>query len=185
MVRQSNDGSGTEFSHWFRKNSGIYPSTRHDLSSSCNNPCSTPLFTVHNLDYILRCYQGKKAGWWMLIEEKRYSSDMRYAQKEAFKLVEAACLLDKKFKGFHLVQFENTTPDDGKIWVDGVQISRDEFIRFIRFESSYKMYLPHFKESCISHKKLFRAHIRGGKRNSHKKQREIPLTQYNITEFGE
>lgn len=119
----------------------------------------------------------------MLIEEKRYSSDMRYAQKEAFKLIEAACLLDKKFKGFHLIQFEKTNPDDGRIWLDGIQISRDELIKFIRFESSYKMYFPHFKESYSTHKHLFRARIPGRKGGKHKKTTIISATQYKINEF--
>jgi hypothetical protein len=35
--------------------------------------------------------------------------------------------------GYHLIQFENTTPDNGKIFLDGNEISREEFINFWAF----------------------------------------------------
>lgn len=179
MVRQSNDGTGTEFSHWFRENAMLYPSSRSDLPKSCD-PYIEPLFTVHNLDYILRCYQGHNAGKWMLLEEKRFSSKMRFAQQEAFKPVESACLLDKNFQGFHLVQFENTTPDDGRIWLDGNNIHKDDFVQFIRFEQNKRLYLPHFKESNHKTKELIRSRIKGRKIGGHNKIGVIAPTQARL-----
>lgn len=35
------------------------------------------------------------------------------------------------YKGFYIVTFENTTPDDGRMWVGNIEITRDEFIQML------------------------------------------------------
>jgi len=44
------------------------------------------------------------------------------------------------YYGYHLIEFEKTTPDDGKVWVDGRRVSREELIRFLRFEETTERY---------------------------------------------
>lgn len=98
MTRQSNDGTGTEFSHWLR----IQP----ELASS-----SGPIGT--NLDFIWSNY---KTGKWILMEEKRYMSPLSNVQKSMFGSLHRA-IFDNDYMGFWLVKFENTSPCDGFIRV--------------------------------------------------------------------
>ncbi len=45
------------------------------------------------------------------------------------------------YRGFHLLQFENTTPNDGKTFLDGKEINRNELIKFLKFEQPFDWYL--------------------------------------------
>jgi hypothetical protein len=36
--------------------------------------------------------------------------------------------------GFHTIVCQNTNPDDGDIYVDGVQVTQEQFLHFLRFE---------------------------------------------------
>ncbi|HUS99891.1 MAG TPA: hypothetical protein VMY59_06190, partial [Candidatus Thermoplasmatota archaeon] len=136
VIRQSNDGTGTEFSHWLRQQENCLPSKN-----------ATDCFTFHNLDYIEYCYKGKNKGKWMLIEEKRYSSDIRYSQEQIFKQLESVYFVDRNFLGCHLIQFENTNPEDGKIYIDYEENTLDELIKFLRFEYPKKRYPSFFPET--------------------------------------
>ncbi len=141
MIRQSVDGSGTPFSHWLREQNYFLP--------SCNAP---ECFTFVNVDYVIRCYKGPLAGKWMFLEEKRYKSTIKTrAQEETFKLIEKVGYLDPNFCGFHLLQFENTSPTDGKTYVDGIEMSVDMLYSFLRFELPPEQYYhTYFSESAMS-----------------------------------
>jgi hypothetical protein len=70
----------------------------------------------------------------MLIEEKRYMGDCRFPQKTQFKKLLKNIRKSELFKGFHLVQFENTSPDDGKIFLDRKEITKEQLIKFLQFK---------------------------------------------------
>lgn len=38
------------------------------------------------------------------------------------------------FKGYFLIQFERNGPDDGKIFFDGTEVSKDELIKILSME---------------------------------------------------
>lgn len=116
MTRQRNDSHSTEFGLWLRE--------QKEIDSSLG-------FVATNVDYLWRNY---KTGCWMLIEEKRYGSIAKYPQTEMFSLLDRACKNDPKYKGFHYLIFENTSPEDGSITLDGQQISKDDLIKFLKFE---------------------------------------------------
>jgi len=40
---------------------------------------------------------------------------------------------DEKYKGFHLLQFEKESPEDGMIFLNKVEITKEELIKFLRF----------------------------------------------------
>jgi hypothetical protein len=125
MTRQQNDlreGSSTEYSKWLRN--------EPQLDSSKG-------FVTTNLDYIWSNY---KTGRWMLIEEKRYKSTMTYAQIQQFKKLHAVAKQDDRYYGFHLIQFENTSPEDGKMWLDGKEITKEEHIKFLEFKADVEFY---------------------------------------------
>ena len=116
MTRKRNDEHSTEFGLWLRE--------QKELESSLG-------FVASNLDYIWGNY---KTGKWMLLEEKRHGRDVTYSQKQLFKKIHAACNGSENYVGIHLVVFENTSPDDGKIWLDRKEITKEDLILFLRFE---------------------------------------------------
>jgi len=117
MTRQRNDDHSTEFGIWLRK--------IKEIDSSLG-------FTATNIDYIWHNY---KTGDWMLIEEKRYNRDVSFTQKEMFKLVNKAIKNghnSKKYRGFHLLVFEKTSPEDGKVFLDRKEVTKEELLKFLK-----------------------------------------------------
>jgi len=116
MTKKRNDNHSTEFGLWLREQS--------EIDSKLG-------FTTSNIDYVWHNY---KTGEWMFVEEKRHGAKMSFSQHQIFKKVHAACFAseDKKYRGFHLLVFENTSPDDGKMWLNNSEISRNDLIVFLR-----------------------------------------------------
>ena len=69
----------------------------------------------------------------MLIEEKRYNQLPKFYQTAAFGIINSNCKQDDRYKGFHILVFENTSPEDGKIWLDHKLIDKMALIRFLQF----------------------------------------------------
>jgi len=90
-------------------------------------------YIATNLDYVWKNY---KTGDWMLIEEKRYGHKPRRWQHELFRQLHRVCTAagGSAFHGFHLIVFENTSPEDGRIWLDNKEISKDDLILFLQFK---------------------------------------------------
>lgn len=119
MTRKRNDEHGTEFGDWLRE--------QKEIDSSLG-------FVTTNIDYVWLNY---KTGDWMIIEEKRYSYDVTFSQKKIFKMVHQALkssLHKNKYHGLHLLVFENTSPDDGKIFLDRKEITKEVLFRFLTFQ---------------------------------------------------
>lgn len=116
MTVQRRDKHSTEFGLWLRE--------QEEIDSSKG-------YLASNLDFIWRNY---KTGQWMLIEEKRYKADMKNWQRETFKILHNAALSDKKYRGFYFVQFENTSPDDGRIWINYKEKTRQDLINLLQFK---------------------------------------------------
>ena len=116
MTRKRNDGHSTEFGLWLRE--------QPQIDSKLG-------FVATNIDYMWSNY---KTGQWMIIEEKRHGSDVRYSQREQFKVIHRACISDPLYHGMHLLVFENTSPSDGKIYLDRKEVTQKQLISFLRFE---------------------------------------------------
>lgn len=116
MTRQRIDSHSTEFGLWLRE--------QKDIDSRLG-------FVATNIDYMWRNY---KTGIWILIEEKRHGSQLQFPQSAMLDIVTRACQNDKNYKGLHILVFQNTSPDDGLMWLDKKQITKDELIKFLRFE---------------------------------------------------
>ncbi len=117
MTRQRNDNHSTEFGLWLRD--------QEEIDSRLG-------FVATNVDYIWTNY---KTNQWMVIEEKRYCSDISYSQKQQFRVLDSACRSDPDYRGFHLVVFEQTSPDDGDIWVNRKRIDKETFVEFLKFKT--------------------------------------------------
>lgn len=116
MTATRRDEHSTEFGLWLREQS--------EIDSALG-------FVATNIDYLWRNY---RTGCWMLIEEKRHGVMPKRWQSESFDLVNKVSKGDPKYKGFHYLIFENTSPEDGTIMLDGKEISKDDLIKFLRFE---------------------------------------------------
>ena len=116
MTRKRFDNHSTEFGLWLRE--------QKELDASLG-------YVTTNLDYI---WENYKTGEWMLIEEKRYMGECSFSQKQQFNKLYKRLNKDNKFRGFHLLQFENTNPDDGKIFLGKKEINKQELIDFLSFK---------------------------------------------------
>jgi hypothetical protein len=99
------------FSKWVREsNPGVYG------------------FTANDVDFLLRNYRTKEI---MVIEVKCYNGRMLDKQRlfycDLHKILKSGCeAAGWKYKGVHLLQFENTCPADGKIYLDNKEITEDQ-----------------------------------------------------------
>jgi hypothetical protein len=128
MTRQRNDSHSTEFGIWLRK--------QRDISSSIG-------FIATNLDYM---WQNYKTGEWMFLEEKRHNSKMTWSQSQQFEVIDAAVRNCIKYRGFHLIVFGNTSPDDGLIFIDDEEVSNKDLLEFLRFDKRKEWYISYFKK---------------------------------------
>ena len=115
MTRKRLDTHSTEFGLWLR--------SQKQLDQRLG-------YLTTNLDYIWGNYNKQK---WMLIEEKRYGSALRQAQMDMIELVDKCCRADPRYQGFHFLQFENTSPDDGGMFWDNMPISKQNLLRLLTF----------------------------------------------------
>lgn len=130
MTQKRRDNHGTEYGDWLREQPEID---------------SKKGYVTSNIDFLWRNY---KTGLWLLKEEKRYRQIPKFYQIEIYKLLDKALRLgkDQRYKGFHVLIFENTNPDDGQIFLDGKFISRNDLIIFLLFKQPADWYLSWFPD---------------------------------------
>lgn len=116
MTKPRFDAHSTEFGLWLRQQSSID---------------SKLGFVTTNLDYIWHNY---KTGAWMAIEEKRFCAEVSFSQDSIFRLVDRAFQTDNQYQGLHILRFERTSPDDGRIWLNNRLVTPSELLAFLRFE---------------------------------------------------
>lgn len=117
MTKSRNDNHSTEFGLWLRE--------QPEIDSQLG-------FLATNLDYVWTNYN---TGEWMLIEEKRYMSKCKPWQRSLFNTVHKSIKKDSLYKGFHLLQFEKTNPEDGKIFINCNEVSKDQLGLFLQFNA--------------------------------------------------
>lgn len=124
MTRPRFDDQSTEFGLWLRR--------RSELDSSLG-------YIASNLDFIWMNY---RTGLWMMIEEKRYQDTPEKrrnalskhcrkakAQRTVFEKIHSAAQHDPTYLGFHFVQFEKSCPEEGRIWWNRDEITKDKLVR--------------------------------------------------------
>jgi hypothetical protein len=120
MTLQRKYPGASNFSNWLRQQEAI------DSSKG---------YVTTDVDYIWKNY---KTGAWMIIEEKCRMAKPSFCQSEILKMLDklvwASEGYGKDYYGCHLIQFENTSPDDGKIYIDAELRTKEELIAFVQFE---------------------------------------------------
>ena len=132
MTRPRYDEHGTEFGSWVRK--------PKELQSKLG-------FIATDLDYI---WENYKTGAFMLIEEKRYMSQMTWSQRGQLERFDKYMLGNPKYCGFHLLQFEKTNPDDGNIFWNGDSITTAELIEKLQFKNLDKAGFFHKNKKSLN-----------------------------------
>ncbi len=125
MTRQRYDDKSTEFGLWLREQDCLH-SKKYG-------------YVATNLDYIWGNYL---TGLWLLLEEKRYNGKLTYSQANQFKLLHKMASLDDNYRGFHLIVFENTSPDDGEMRLNREIITKDELLDFLMFNRIEASFFP-------------------------------------------
>lgn len=110
------DGKYSDFSEWLRK--------QPEISSEIG-------FITTDIDFLWRNY---KTGKWMILEKKTHGGIVERWQGEFLQLLDCLGVHDPLYKGVYLVRFENTTPDNGRVMVNKRLLTRQEFLKFLRFE---------------------------------------------------
>jgi len=116
-TRKRYDKFSTEFGLWLRE--------QREIDSSLG-------YLTTNLDYIWVNY---KTHDWMLLEEKRHGAIVRLWQQQIFNHLDKFLQSDNHYKGFHKIVFQNTNPEDGYIWLDGISITKAELLEFLQFKT--------------------------------------------------
>ncbi len=143
MTRTLNETTfGTPFGRWLREQQRL-DSKRIGLS-------------IQNLDYIIHRYSWPSVHAMMLIEEKRYMALSPFAQKDTHRLINSALWhADNKpvansrgqvrlfrYCGYHVLTFENTTPDDGRMWWDDMPIAVSDLFSLLSFHVNPMAFRP-------------------------------------------
>ena len=115
MTKKRFDNNSTEFGLWLREQT--------EIDSKLG-------FVTTNIDFFWKNWKTKK---FMLIEEKRHMSEMATFQRYIYKQLDDAFSSDPNYCGFHLLQFENTSPEDGKIFLDNKEITKADLLHFLMF----------------------------------------------------
>jgi len=115
MTRKRNDNHSTEFGLWLREQKVID---------------SKKGFLASNLDFIWTNYKNKK---WLLIEEKRYMAKIKQWQRKMFITLHNAAKNDSNYQGFYFIQFEKTSPEDGKIYINHELRTKKELLDLLLF----------------------------------------------------
>jgi hypothetical protein len=126
MTRPRNDQHSTEFGLWLRN--------QREIDSKLG-------YIATNIDYK---WENYKTGQWMFIEEKRHGSYPAFSQHKQFRMLDDA-QTDSNYCGFWLLSFENTSPDDGRIWLTRLAKTPDE----IKVEITKEQLLGFLKDFAL------------------------------------
>jgi hypothetical protein len=108
MTRRRIDSHSTEFGLWIRD--------AHRLDSAHG-------FRCYNVDY---AWAHFSSGKYLFIEEKRYGSSPRPHQCWLYEKIDKTCKHDPRYHGFHILTFQNTSPVDGWMRLNGVLVTVPE-----------------------------------------------------------
>jgi hypothetical protein len=136
MTRGVQIYSKSEFSEWIRK----YGPSSEETEDAVD---------IQDIDFVVFSYL---TGDLMTIEAKERNGKVKGAQLDTQNVLrqllmyasESSTVNTKrgirpiKYHGHHLIQFQNTTPDNGLTKIDGNLVTREDLIKFINFGRELK-----------------------------------------------
>lgn len=144
MTRQRNDDKSTELGLWLRGQLSGQKTNVECINSKPTRKHRDAHYRATNIDYMWQNYHN---GLWMLIEEKRYGTQLIFPQSAMIQHFDSICAVgSSNYRGFHLIIFENTNPEDGRIFLDEQRIAVDDLLEFLRFEKGDDWYVSYFEK---------------------------------------
>lgn len=130
MTRKHNGfGEPTPFSEWLR---------------ALPAPLSSRNVSNQNLDYVWHDY---RRNYILTIEEKRFGRAPTAAQNDTHGVVAQMLafadghpvltlkgMRPVRYFGHYVIRFENTNPDDGRLWINGRLCTRDRLVKLLQFD---------------------------------------------------
>jgi hypothetical protein len=107
------------------------------IRNNCPDSCTG--YSVTDIDFLLMNFETKEC---MLIEEKCRNAEPSNNQHKMLeklnKWIKIGVLMDDDdagwtFYGTHLIQFENESPHDGKVYIDHKLVNNDQLVKFLSF----------------------------------------------------
>ncbi|MHA2264521.1 MAG: hypothetical protein ACXAEN_19170 [Candidatus Thorarchaeota archaeon] len=136
MTRRRNFGEDTPYKSWLRNHE-----ERNGVRLGSGDG-----FDLNDVDIVWFDYVR---GYLMLIEEKSHDAEMTMAQKDTFGVLDQALKfafprmdferqipgrkVELVYFGYYVVQFENTSPDDGGIRINGQEVTEVQLSQFHQF----------------------------------------------------
>lgn len=134
MTQQRRDKHSTQFGLWLRKQAELESYKGYNTS---------------NVDFM---WMNESMGQWLFLEEKRALAKMPETQRKIFEKLDKS-ITSADYLGFHILIFERTNPDDGRMILDGREIFRNDLIEFLTFEKPSNWYdTPDFEPFTKTHK---------------------------------
>ena len=122
MTRRENSGERSlEFSRWIRE----------------ELPDSMTGYMVGNQDWMFWNWKTRQL---MLAEEKTHFAEIAPWMKNLIKMVIHPALkryckhIGVDYRGYHLIQFEKTDPETGRILFDRIEITKEELKQILSFD---------------------------------------------------
>ena len=152
-TQQRRDQHSTEFGLWIR--GGLkrkidpepilwHPENIQTTDVSQIRSATEAGYVTTNVDYVWENYHNKR---WIWIEEKRHCRGMDWSQWKQFVKIDRLSKVDPNYFGFWIIQFENTSPEDGEIYIyslgesfiknmtgDPVVFTPDKLVRFLAMD---------------------------------------------------
>lgn len=112
----------------------------------CNTFLPQKKFSITDIDMILRNSRNQM----MIIEKKCKMKEPSAAQSITYQMLHGLIMQANKsgpihlpkfimdkwtYYGYHLLQFENTSFDDGKVYFDHREVTQDELVKIMSFDS--------------------------------------------------
>ena len=96
-----------------------------------NLPGGDKGFMVSDIDFVLADFVKKR---WMMLELKTYGKEPKERQHKLFVMVDCCIKAVNngwEYYGFHLIKFEKSTFEDGKVYFDNKLSSEEEIKRIL------------------------------------------------------
>lgn len=145
MTKKRFDNRDTPFGRWIRGHQELQSSLGFDFQDFDHVLPNDYFDSEEHKVYISHQFLN---GQMMLLEEKRYKSPRTMSQRDTFGILDqwcgAASGMEVKreiegrpnkveYWGYYVIQFEKTSPIDGKIWVNGEPATRRDLLELLKF----------------------------------------------------
>lgn len=147
MTRRRYDNRDTSFGRWVRNHPGLKSSLGYDVQDF-DHVYPNDFFDEEKRGHKLYINHQFLHGKLMLVEEKQYKSERTLAQKDTFGVFDQWCRYassmevkrviegrptNVEYWGYFVIQFEKTSPTNGKIWINGQLASENDLLKLLQF----------------------------------------------------